>query len=179
MRMGSGAAPSLLDQVIAMGPLAAYDLSVLSSLFKDSAMTTPVTAATDPVGAVMDLSGNAHHLLQATSAARPQYLLDSGRPYIVGDGTDDCMVSNNIDLTGTDAITVIMAVRKVSDAAIKTMLSINGAGNQSPLVKAPSTASLPRYAVYSRGTSFQTAIDFGAAARINNVLSAEVKFSVP
>lgn len=50
-----------------------YDPSDLSTLFQDSAGTTPVTAVEQPVGRILDKSGNAFHATQATSAARPVY----------------------------------------------------------------------------------------------------------
>jgi len=34
-------------------------------LFRDSAGTTPVTADNDPVGKMLDISGNGHHATQA------------------------------------------------------------------------------------------------------------------
>lgn len=51
-----------------------YDPSDISTLWQDSARTTPVTASGQPVGAMDDKSGNGRHLLQATAAARPTYL---------------------------------------------------------------------------------------------------------
>lgn len=48
-----------------------YDPSNFSTLFQDSAGTTPVTAVEQPVGRMLDLSGNNNHATQSTSAARP------------------------------------------------------------------------------------------------------------
>lgn len=48
-----------------------YDPSDLSTLFQDSAGTTPVTAVGQPVGKMLDKSGRANHATQATAAARP------------------------------------------------------------------------------------------------------------
>ena len=48
-----------------------YDPSDYSSLFQDSAGTTPVTAVEQPVGLMKDKSGNVNNALQATTAARP------------------------------------------------------------------------------------------------------------
>ena len=48
-----------------------YDPSDFSTLFQDSAGTTPVTAVEQPVGLMQDKSGNGFHVIQATSAARP------------------------------------------------------------------------------------------------------------
>lgn len=48
-----------------------YDPSDLSSMFQDSAGTTPVTAVEQPVGRINDKSGNNNHATQATAASRP------------------------------------------------------------------------------------------------------------
>jgi len=50
-----------------------YGPSDLSTLFQDSAGTTPVTTAGQPVGLMLDKSGNGNHATQATAAARPTY----------------------------------------------------------------------------------------------------------
>ena len=48
-----------------------YDPSDFSTLFQDSAGTTPVTAVEQPVGLILDKSGRGNHATQATSASRP------------------------------------------------------------------------------------------------------------
>jgi hypothetical protein len=48
-----------------------YDPSDFSTMFQDSAGTTPVTAVEQPVGLILDKSGNGNHASQSTSAGRP------------------------------------------------------------------------------------------------------------
>jgi Concanavalin A-like lectin/glucanases superfamily len=48
-----------------------YDPSDLTTLFQDSAGTTPVTAVEQPVGLMRDKSGRGNHAFQSTSASRP------------------------------------------------------------------------------------------------------------
>ena len=48
-----------------------YDPSDFSAMFQDSAGTTPVTAVEQPVGLMLDKSGNNNHASQATPAYRP------------------------------------------------------------------------------------------------------------
>ena len=50
-----------------------YGPSDIDTLFQDSAGTTPVTTAGQPVGRMLDKSGNDNHATQATAAARPIY----------------------------------------------------------------------------------------------------------
>ena len=56
--------------------LEAFDID---TLFQLSGGTTPVTAATDPVGYFGDKSGNGNHATQATAAARPIYQVTPDR----------------------------------------------------------------------------------------------------
>ncbi len=84
-----------------------YDPSDLSTMFQDAAGTTPVTEAGQPVGLILDKSGNGHHASQATSTARPLFQIDgSGNGHLVFDGVDDYLSTAAIDLTGTDKVTV-------------------------------------------------------------------------
>ena len=50
-----------------------YDPSDLTTLFQDSAGTTPVTATGQTVGKILDKSGRGNHATQATTASRPTY----------------------------------------------------------------------------------------------------------
>ena len=55
--------------------------------FQDTAGTTPVTTAGQPVGRVNDKSGRVNNLLQATAAARPTYAVSPSSATF--DGVDD------------------------------------------------------------------------------------------
>ena len=54
-------------------PGAWYDPSDMSTLWQDSAGTTPVTAVEQPVGRILDKSGRGNHATQATTTKRPVY----------------------------------------------------------------------------------------------------------
>lgn len=77
---------------LALSPLAWFDSSDLTTLFQDSAMTTPVTANNDPVGAIRDKSGNNRHLTQGTALARPLYKTSGGLHWLESDGTSRYLV---------------------------------------------------------------------------------------
>ena len=70
-----------------------YDPSDLTTLFQDSAGTTPVTASGQPVGKMLDKSGNDNHATQATSSKRPTYTEGGGLAWLAFDGVDDAMVT--------------------------------------------------------------------------------------
>ena len=69
-----------------------YDPSDLTTLYQDSAGTTPVTADGDPVGLMLDKSGNDNHASQATSASRPVYRTDGVLHWLESDGIDDRLI---------------------------------------------------------------------------------------
>lgn len=69
-----------------------YDPSDLSTMFKDAAGTQPVTTNGDPVGRVLDKSGNNGHATQTVSAARPVYRTDGFLHWLEFDGVDDCLI---------------------------------------------------------------------------------------
>ena len=48
-----------------------YDPSDMSTMFQDSAGSTPVTAVGQPVGKILDKSGRGNHASQSTAASRP------------------------------------------------------------------------------------------------------------
>lgn len=75
----------------ALLPAAWYDPSDLSTLFQDSAGLVPVTAPGQPVGQMRDLSGNGHHLVQATASARPVLQGDGQRLWLELDGVNDTL----------------------------------------------------------------------------------------
>jgi len=76
-----------------------YDPSDSSTVFQDAAMTTPAGDG-DPVGAIMDKSGNGNHITQSTAASRPALRNVGGLWYLEFDGTDDFLACAPI-LTGT------------------------------------------------------------------------------
>lgn len=69
-----------------------YDPSDLSSMWQDSAGTTPA-AVDSPVGKINDKSGNGNHLTQATAAARPILRQSGALFYLEFDGVDDGLAS--------------------------------------------------------------------------------------
>ena len=69
-----------------------YDPSDLSTLFQDTAGTVPVTAAGQPVGMMMDKSGNGLHIMALNGDSTRPILETDGRTFcLVFDGTDDVL----------------------------------------------------------------------------------------
>lgn len=83
-----------------------YDPSDLTTMFQDSAGTTPVTADGQPVGKILDKSGRGNHATQATAASRPLYKTDGTYHWLQFDGVDDSLSTAAINFTSTDKMSV-------------------------------------------------------------------------
>jgi hypothetical protein len=144
-----------------------FDPSDTSTLFQDSAGTTPVTAAGQPVGRMLDLSGNGHHATQTTAGKRPTYQTDGTLHWLAFDGVDDAMATSSIDFSATDKMSAFAGVRKLSDATIGIMAELSPNLGSSPgsfAFPTPLGAGLQEYAFGSRGSVFTAWIRTGATA---------------
>lgn len=96
----------------------AFDFNDLSTMYQDSAGTIPVTGVGQPVGRVLDKSGRGNHATQSTSARRPilQQNTTTGAYYLLFDGVDDCLMTENVDFSSGNEIILVAGVRKLSDA---------------------------------------------------------------
>lgn len=128
----------------------ALDLTDMSKLYQDIARTTLVTATGQPIGSASDISGNG---VNATAAAdnttRPTY-----DGWATLDGSNDALITAAIDMTGTDAVTVIAGIRKLSDAAAGVPVEFGpnvGTTDSTFGMFAPPGANA-RYSFGSRGT---------------------------
>ncbi len=145
------------------------DPSDFSTLFQDSAGTTPVTALGQPVGKILDKSGRGNHASQTTSASRPTLQQDSnGLYYLSFDGTDDGMATPSIDFTATDKMTVWAGVRKLSDAARAIVVEIGNNQLQSFKIEAPNAAAQPEYLFSNAGSMVGLALYRNAAVAAPN-----------
>lgn len=90
-----------------------YDPSDLSTLWQDTAGTTPVTAAGQAVARMDDKSGNGLHITQDTAANRPLLQTAGGLYYLDYDGTDDIMTRAAV---AGSAWTVIVGASQDNDA---------------------------------------------------------------
>jgi hypothetical protein len=108
-----------------------YDPSDFSTLYQDSAGTTPVTAVGDPVGKILDKSGNGNHATQATDASRPILRNDGTNYYLEFDGVDNSLATAAIDFTATDEMSMFFGGYKIADssAGIVAELSVSMTAN--------------------------------------------------
>lgn len=111
-KRGASFSPAAL--FAASEPGAWYDPSDITTLFQDTAGTTPVTAAGQTVARINDKSGRGNHATQATAASRPIYQVDgTGRGHLLFDGVDDGMLTGTIT-PGIDKAQVFAGVRRLS-----------------------------------------------------------------
>lgn len=117
-----------------------YDPSDLSTLFQDSAGTTPVTAVEQPVGKTLDKSGRGNHMSQATSTARPLTKSDSGVINYKFDGVDDGLITGAA--TFGSAMDCFMVLRRDSASQVVLAYPLVSAGaNFFGVVVADSTSA--------------------------------------
>lgn len=157
-----------------------YDPSDLSTLFQDAAGTTPVTAIGDPVGRILDKSGNGNHATQSAAASRPLLQQTNGLYHLTFDGSNDSMLTGAINFTGTNKMTVWAGVTKNVDAATAMLaeLSADASANAGSFqIRAPNGAAA-NYLLGIRGASFQDNIVATTyASPITNVLTQQADFA--
>ena len=130
------------------------DPAQLASLSQDAAGGVPVTAAGQPVGRMADQGAAGRHVSQSVSAARPTYQIDAGgRPYLYFDAVDDWLSTAAFDW-GSDAVTLVLALRKRSDTGEGTLVHF-GDFNSTPsfLVGGPGGSPSDKFFAFSRGTT--------------------------
>ena len=129
------------------------------------------------VNTVKEIAGN--HAYQTVSASRPilQRNATTGAYYLAFDGSDDFLVTNSIDFTATDKVSLFTGVRKLSDAApsvlVELSASIANVGTFN--IQAPRTGN--SYGVGVRGSTLN-AVDYSTyTAPISNVISLKLTTS--
>ncbi len=156
-------------------PGAAFDFLDASTLYTDSARTTPATGASDPVGSATDLSGYGNHASQSAAGSRP-----TRDPLGILFGDPKFLQTSNIDFSGTDAITVVASVRKISDAqgGYVCMLGADFATVPGVALSAPAYGA-PTFGCGSRGTGLASTNynDASEAAPISRVITGEFDIS--
>ena len=97
------------DAFVVGGKGFAYNFSDLSTLFKDTACTIPVTAVNDLIAAALDISGHGKHLFQSTSGNRPILKKDADNVYYADFASSKLMSTSSTVDFGTVSITSLVA----------------------------------------------------------------------
>ena len=157
-----------------------YDPSDLTTLFQDSAGTTPVTATGQTVGLMLDKSGRGNHATQATTASRPTYgvvPLGGRRNLLLATDTMATQSStvtaaaHTLSFTGTGTVTL-------TGASVAGPLVGTGAGNRVSLTFTPTAGSLTLTVVgsvtFAQLELGSTATDYQKVTTAFNVTQAGV-----
>lgn len=108
-----------------------------------------------PIAATWYATMPGNHAYQSASASRPVYTLASGLSYLALDGSNDSLLTDAIDFTGTNKMTVWAGVLKSSDAAQGVVAELSGtiaSNNGAFLLSAPNSAAA-NYNWSSKGTT--------------------------
>ena len=155
-----------------------FDPSDLSTLFQDSAGTTPVTTAGQPVGLMLDKSGMGNNATQATSSQRPTYQTGAGLHWLAFDGVDDAMATGSIAFTATDEMSIFAGVRTISTTTSMLVESSSNPGANDGAFHIARLGSNSWQAL-NRGTANQTISGSAVAAPASTVVVSSAKISTP
>ncbi|MER8387321.1 hypothetical protein NKH14_17690 [Mesorhizobium sp. M1380] len=146
-----------------------YDPSDLSSLWQDTAATTPVAADGDPIRRMNDKSGNGHNLTTASLAASPLYRINGALRWLEFDGVDDTM-SSALTMTLSLPSYIAACFSKAAQNSTSFFSLIKDASNYQRLIN---VATNNRMSGALRSTAHLTAITPTSAN--NNFPAATIK----
>ena len=113
--------PSFDPASLFVGGYAGGAWAMTAANLRQSSAGTGAVVNGDPVGYVMDLSGNGKHLTQATSGKRPTYVESGGVCYLDFDGVDDTMAVA-LDFSADNKCTIVIAWRTVDAGGVRVPL---------------------------------------------------------
>lgn len=122
--IASGTAAHITLRVVNVGSCSVDNVSLREvtvsgtvTMYQDAAGTTPVTAVGQPVGLILDKSGNAVNAQQTTINSRPVLRQGiNGKYYLDFDGTDDFLLTGTLNLAPATAMAVCSGVYRATDA---------------------------------------------------------------
>lgn len=133
-----------------------WTVNDLSKLYQLSNGTTPVTATSDPVGYIEDLSGNGNHMIQATAGNRPLY--NSGTyPYSLFDGTNDFL--RDTDIVRGTACTHIFAFQALSPFSTDYLFGSGATSDNGVVYQGGASPQLNMYATVVGPSTSAAALD--------------------
>ncbi len=160
---------------LSLSPTAWYDPSDMTTLFQDSAGATPVTATGQPVGRMLDKSGNGHHLIQATAGSRPTYTEGGGFKYLVFDGAGDEMAVASIAITQSNSVALAFEQTVASGNVIDASGARQIVSNSGAQISMFAGAAQPNMAAAALNTPYVANCLFDGASsnvRLNGTVSA-------
>ena len=151
---------------LSLSPKVWYDPSDLSTMFQDTAGTTPVTAAGQSVARINDKSGNGNHATQATAGSRPTLGQDGNGNYYLQFTSSDFLETAGIDLTGTDEFTAFAGFQ------------LDTATNDNPVYDFSGGVGAGSFFANTNGANFYTSVR-GASASVTRQISSAMVANTP
>lgn len=123
---------------------------------------------------IKEIPGN--HRYQTTAASRPllQKNATTGAHYLLYDGVDDFLVTNSVDFTSTDKVSVFAGIRKLSDSAVGAVCELSAdinSNNGAFALFAPISTASNTLNFQTKGTLARGLTANGYPAPISAVLS--------
>ena len=115
--------PQVVRQIVQRDNGAWFDPSDMSTLYQDAAGTIPVTAIGQPVGKVLDISGNGNHATQPITAARPTLVQINGLYALSFDGIDDYLNIPYLGLYIGGACSIVAAIDSQNQTTNAALIS--------------------------------------------------------
>lgn len=146
-----------------------YDPSDFATLFQNSAGTTPVTAVEQPVGRVLDKSGNGNHVTQPDGIRRPvlsaRYNLLTSTETLASQSVTTQAVTQTLRFTGAGSITLTgtaigvftAGTHSITTTAGSLTLTVLGTVTQADLRASSNVAGMPTYQRVNTSTDYDTA----------------------
>jgi hypothetical protein len=163
-----------------------YDPSDFSTMFQDSAGTTPVTAVGQTVKKIIDRSGRGNHASQSDTAKSPVLRQDANSKYYLEfDGVDDSLATAAINFTAVNKTSIfagtyaldntnwrILAIHAVGTAFVNSSIGIQVPAGPGAIQSVSYPSSASSYATLSSGTMsintpcvFSSLVDRSVATR--------------
>ena len=100
-----------------------YNIQDISTLFQDAAGTIPVTAVGQPVGKILDKSGNGYHATQPITASRPTLIYENGLYGLSFDGIDDYLNLPYMGMYAGGACSIVAAIDSQNQTTNAALIS--------------------------------------------------------
>lgn len=151
-----------------------------SDLWQDTARTTAVTAAGQPVASWrLYTASGVRYAEQATAGRRPTYQVDAnGRGYLSFDGADDCLVVSALNMTASDELSLVVVHRRLdAGTGANVMLEFSPVADSNDggfYVRSPWSSP---YVMFFRGTVGSSLGISDSTAPVSRVLTVLAKIS--
>ncbi len=164
---------NIVRSIIADANGAMLDPSDMTTMYKDAEGTTPVTAVEQPVGKILDKSGNGNHATQPITASRPTLSARYNLLTKTEDFSDAVWVRDSVSTTTSQYLSPIgtFTANKVTLASGAATTGNDGVGAfASPLITANGSAYTLSLFAKSEGSSyirFREATNTGQRVKIS------------